>query len=97
VLLSNAKLIAERAGTYTSYVFKDLEKHNFIMCTRLPNWKSPTISIGDEGFLHYKIVNAGDEYYDPQLDKNTKYLYSNIYFIDFILDNKTVHKNELIL
>jgi hypothetical protein len=97
VALLKAKLIAERSGTYTSYVFKDLETSTFIMCTKLPNWKSPAIAIGDEGFLHYKTVVAGEEYYDPQLDENKKYLYSNIYFIDFILDNKTTHKNELIL
>ena len=92
-----SKLLAVREGTYTSYVFKNLEEGTFIMCTKLPNWKSPAITIGDEGFLHYKVVLAGDEYYDPQKDKNEKYLYSNIYFIDFVLDNNTTIKNELIL
>ena len=93
----HVKLIASREGLYTVYVFKNLDSKEYIMCTKLPNWNSPTIFIGDEGFLTYQVVKAGESYYDPNLESDQKYRYSNVYFTDFIIDNKSVHKNEIIL
>lgn len=95
--IKEVKLLAVREGTYSVYVFEVLENGEFIMCTRLPNWKTPEISIGDEGFLQYQIVSAGESYYDPVQDKPVKYLYSNVYFINFIQKNNIIKNNELIL
>lgn len=97
MLVDNVKLISVREGIYTVYVFKKIHSDEFIMCTKLPNWNSPSISIGDEGFLKYQTVQAGEVYFNPTLGIEQKYLYSNVYFTDFIIDNKIIHKNEIIL
>jgi hypothetical protein len=91
-----AKLLAIREGTYTMYVFKNLENGEYLMCTRVPNWNSPEVSIGEEGFLKIEIVKAGEEYYNPATGVSTKYLYSNVYFKNFILKSDIIN-SEIIL
>lgn len=91
-----ATLLAIREGKYTMYVFKNAETGEFIMCTKLPNWNTPEIFVGDSGFLQAEIVKAGEEYFDVNtLNKNT-YLYSNIYFKNFIHKTDAVN-SEIIL
>jgi hypothetical protein len=85
IFIKKAKLEAKKSSTYTMYVFKIYDTEEYIMCTRLPNWQTPEILIGDEGFLQYQIVYAGEEFYDPILEKKLTYKYNNIYFINFIL------------
>ena len=91
-----ATLVAIRQSTYTMYVFK-LDNDEYIMCTRLPNWQTPDISEGDEGFLQYQIVKAGETYYDPDTGETIKYKYSNIYFKNFVLLSEDVNKNSIIV
>ena len=91
------ELKAVREGTYTMYVFKNLETSEYIMCTRLPNWQTPNIMIGDVGFLNYQIVQAGEEYFDPDTEKVVKYLYSNIYFINFVNKSEIIDNNSIII
>lgn len=79
-----AKLIAERQSAYTVYVFQNTETGDYIMCTRLPNWQTPEVFLNEEGFLQFQEVKAGEEYYDISQEKNIKYLYSNVYFKNFI-------------
>lgn len=95
--INKVELLAVRQGSYTNYVFKNLDESGYIMCTRLPNWKVPTINIGDIGFLKYHIVIAGDEYYDPVTANKVVYNYSNIYFINFIDEEEFITNTELIL
>jgi len=95
--IKEVKLLAIREGVYTCYVFQILNKDEYIMCTKLPNWQVPTINIGDIGYLDYQIVKAGDEYFDPKTEKHMTYLYSNIYFINFIHKNEILNNNEIIL
>ena len=63
-LVLPAKLVATREGKYTMYVFKNAETNEFIMCTKLPNWNTPEVFIGDVGFLQIEVDKAGEEYFD---------------------------------
>lgn len=95
--INKVKLLAIREGKYTIYVFQNLDIPGYIMCTRLPNWQVPLININDVGFLKYQTVIAGEEYFDVQSQKNIKYNYSNIYFINFIDEKELIKNTELIL
>lgn len=97
IKISEVKLIALKEDIYSIYVFQDLNTKEFIMCTRLPNWQIPEIFIGNEGFLKYQYVKAGEEYYDPQEQKYRKYLYTNVYLINFILKTDIIKGEEIIL
>lgn len=94
--IERVELIACREGTYTTYVFQNTETRQYIMCTRLPNWNAPDIMLGDTGYLSYNIVEAGEEYYDPDQDRVIKYHYTNIYFVSFIKESKTVNNSIII-
>ena len=84
------------SGGAIPYVFQTLDTKEYIMCTRLPNWKVPEIDIGDEGFLQYQVVSAGEEYFSVAEQKNVKYNYSNIYFNNFILKTENINNNKII-
>lgn len=95
--VKEVKLLAVRDGTYTCYVFQVIDALEYIMCTRLPNWQVPEIKIGDVGYLDYQIVKAGEKYFDPKTGEMMSYLYSNIYFINFIPKTEILKNNEIIL
>lgn len=95
--VSEVKLLASKEGTYTVYVFQEISSNKLIMCTKLPNWNIPSIPIGAKGFLEYKIVKAGELYYNPTEDRHNKYKYSNIYFHNFVLKTDIVENNNIIL
>lgn len=94
--IKEVKLLAVREGNYTTYVFQTLDTKEYIMCTKLPNWKVPEIQIGDEGFLQYQVVQAGEEYFSIAEQKNIRYNYSNIYFNNFILKTEIINNKEII-
>ena len=86
-----SQLIAKRKnfGGYIIYVFKNLNSNEYLMCTKLPNWNSAEIEIGDIGFLNYKEVIGGTtQYFDVYKNKSFYYKYDNIYFESFIKENK---------
>ena len=89
-------LLAIREGRYTMYVFKNTETNEYIMCTKLPNWQTPEIFVGDAGFLQLQIVKAGDEYFNVNTESNDKYRYCNIYFKNFVSKTGTIG-SEIIL
>ena len=93
--IKQVELIAERESHYSIYVFKNLEESEYIMCTRVPNWNTPTVNIGMKGFLEYIIVDAGDEYTTPEQEV-VKYKYPNCYFINFVNKADEISK-EIIL
>jgi hypothetical protein len=95
--IAHVKLLAIRDGTYTMYVFQNLDTMAYIMCTRLPNWQVPEIQIGDSGFLEYQFVEAGQEYFDATQEKMIRYLYTNVYFINFVQRTDILNNNEIIL
>lgn len=95
--IEEVELLAIREGEYTMYVFQNIETQKYIMCTRLPNWQVPEVNIGDIGFLEYQIVKAGESYYNPGTEISVLYKYSNVYFINFVLRNKILNNNEIIL
>lgn len=92
-----AKLIAVRQGNYTLYVFEDIANKSFIMCTRLPNWQTPEIEMGEEGFLKYQNVVAGEEYFEPATGIKKVYNYTNTYFINFIQKSDNITSSNIIL
>jgi hypothetical protein len=94
--IREVKLLAVREGLYTTYVFQTLDTKEYVMCTRLPNWKVPEIAIGDEGFLQYQVVQAGEEYFNVETQTMVKYNYSNIYFNNFILKTENINNNNII-
>ena len=70
---------------YTIYVFKNLDTNEYYMCTRLPNWETPPIQIGEKGFVHYKIVIAGkDTWYDKINNVHIPYNYDGYHFVNFV-------------
>ena len=83
-----AELVAKRDDLYTLFVFKNLDTSEFLMCTKLPNWQTPHINIGDIGYVSYKSVKAGDEYCFPTGEKDI-YKYDNTYFTNFVLKTET--------
>ena len=84
---------------YTTYVFKCLEKDvtyetRYIMCTRFPNWETPTVEIGDSGYLLFREVEAGiDSWYNGQ--NMIPYRYSGIHFINFVPKQEKIKKEYI--
>lgn len=83
------KLIAQNCDIsgYITYVFLNLDykkgNSKYYMCVRFPNWESPSLKLGDEGYIHLEERRAGiDEWWDGS--KFTKYNYDNIQFIKFV-------------
>ena len=95
-MIELVELVAERSGYYTMYVFKLLEKSEYIMCTKLPNWQTPDIKIGDVGFLQYTIAVAGSTYFNPNTNTFETYKYDNIYFTNFV-NKADINNNNIIL
>ena len=96
-MVAEVQLLAIRDGVYTMYVFKDLNTGEFIMCTKPPNWESPNITPGEEGFIKYETVEAGQSYYDPTTDTHIKYKYTNTYFTNFVKKSEITKENNIIL
>lgn len=95
-MIINAKLLAKKEGTYTVYVFRNLDTDSYIMCTRLPNWQTSDPNIGDEGFLKYSEVRAGEKYFNPATQAEESYNYSNVYFENFILRSEIINNNIIL-
>lgn len=95
-MVRRVELVAKKDGDYTTYVFKNLDIYEYIMCTRLPNWQTVEVEIGDKGFVEYEIVNAGDTYFSSSLGEFKRYVYSNVYFINFVHENKNT-KDKIII
>ncbi len=95
----NAQLVAKEHDIlgYITYVFKVLEDapfgHKYVMCVRPPNWQHRNIDIEEKGFLTYKEVQAGDNWYDFYEGKYIPYKYTNIYFIKFVKKVDSYDKN----
>lgn len=103
------RLLAKRQGTYTVYVFQNLDYENdgiskrYIMCTKCPNWNCDELDLYQEGFIKYHSVRA---YVDTWVKQNTGerfyYKYSANYFIDFVplthvIDGNRVIENDKLL
>ena len=95
-MVRRVELVAKKDGDYTIYVFKNLDVYEYIMCTRLPNWQTVEVEIGDKGFVEYEIVNAGDTYFSSSLGEFKRSVYSNVYFINFVHENKNT-KDKIII
>lgn len=98
-----AKLITlqNEIDGYITYVFENpeakLTSEKYIMCTRFPNWRTDNINIGDEGFLEYNEVSAGDDYwFDYYNNQYVPYKYTNNHFVNFIKDKEPI-KKQIIL
>lgn len=90
-----AKLIAmlDDCG-YINYVFKDIEKETLIMCTRYPNWNQKQIKLGDEGFLEYKEIIAGETtWYNSSNNDRIPYKYDGLQFVKFIHKPDNINEN----
>ena len=69
---------------YITYVFKDLDTQDYIMCTRFPNWGSIQLNSGDIGYLKYKENIGGvTQWYDNNYNINL-YNYDSIQFMTFV-------------
>lgn len=80
-----ARLKACRKSEYTAYVFEDLTNiGEFVLCTLLPNWEHGEVEVGQEGFLAFKKVVAGETWLCPKTLSRLTYKYSAIYFDDFV-------------
>ena len=94
------KLVALNEGTYTVYVFEDLNKdftdiHKYIMCTRVPNWNTSDVpEINDIGYLQYQFVNGGDKYFKAVTETMECYKSTAYYFINFIKEKEKINNKE---
>lgn len=91
------KLVAEckQPLGYILYVFHNLENksidNEYITLVRFPNWEQAPFQLNDEGFVHFKIVEAGkDEWYDNKNEMFRYYQYTNCIFLQFILSKPKV-------
>lgn len=84
---AHGTLVAKRDGLYTVYVFR-LDDGKLQMCTKLPNWGPYDITIGQKGFLTTQFFEAGEMFYDRNTDTERKVQYTNVYFKEFVPDNK---------
>lgn len=87
-------LVRKKEGMYTLYVFQK-DNSEYVMCTKLPNWGPYNINVGDSGFCTVDTVLAGEEYFHRETGEVIKYMYSNIYFKEFIQDKKQVEDIRL--
>lgn len=83
------KAIRNEVGGYIIYVFRNLEPNcwtnQYVMTVRFPHWESPLLQVGDVGFLSYKEVTAGEDFWWDKITNNKiAYNYDNIIFVDFI-------------
>lgn len=84
----HGKLVAKKEGLYTIYVFQ-IDNNEYIMCTKLPNWSISNLHLNDTGFITIEEVQQGEEYIDRITQSKKVYNFSNIYFKEFVKDNKT--------
>lgn len=101
MLTLKCKLVAVQDGTYTNYVFEDVDKElnselKYIACTKPPNWNYSTeLKIGDVGYLTCKFVEAGvTQWYNPEQKDFCVYNYTNCYFINFIKVQENISNKE---
>lgn len=79
----------EDSGNYVVYVFKDLNSKQLVSCVRLPNWDAPTIRLKDIGYLMFREVEAGkDFWFNKATNASIPYFYSGVYFINFVHERK---------
>lgn len=81
-----ARLVAQKEeGQYINYVFENTSTHEFVMCTRVPNWSGDLPHLMQEGYLEYKDVQAGTSTYFDNVDNTFRaYQYTATYFQSFV-------------
>lgn len=87
----HVKLLAEAKQPlgYILYVFQNLEykceTDKYITLVRFPNWEQTPFEIENEGFVQFKIAEAGkDQWYDSKNEMFRNYQYTNCIFLKFI-------------
>lgn len=97
----HGKLVAKfiDIGNYITYVFENLEFQHpddkYIMCVQFPNWDQFEINIGDSGYINVRYVKEGiSQWYDGS--KMNTYKYTNVIFLKFIKEPKTLDNNYII-
>lgn len=86
------KLVAKETDTsgYTTYVFEITDSDDskrvsskYVMCVRFPNWEHAKISLGEDGYLAYQEIRAGED----KWFNGTEYIpyrYNMVQFLKFI-------------
>ena len=91
-----AKIMAIQDGTYSNYVFQNLElpetnEYRYITITKCPNWNCPEqLKVGDVGFVTYEFANAGDTYLEASTNEHKQYKYNAYYFMNFIKQKEDI-------
>lgn len=63
------------------------------MCTKMPNWgEEYDLPVGVEGFVTLRSYLAGELYYNQKTAKQEVIKFTNVYFKEFIKDNKPIEK-----
>lgn len=63
------------------------------MCTKLPNWgEEYNLNIGDKGFVTMQSFIAGETFFNRVTNKTETIRFTNVYFKEFLKDNKQVEK-----
>ena len=100
----HCKLIAAQNDImgYRIFVFENLEMnppfgHKYVMVTVYPRWQGYIPELGDNGFLTYSCVIAGEEYYDRKTGNTEKYKYTQVFFEKFVKENSDTSNKDIYL
>lgn len=86
---------------YVTYVFKILDEEftkdtKYVMVVKCPNWESPTLTIGDRGYVYFESWEAGKDKWWDGINMNY-YKYNFTQFIKFVPEPKEEDKQKYIM
>ena len=95
------QLITHDNQLYSNYVFRNLDMAEnqleaYVTLTYLPNWESPIPLIGEESFITFNSVRAGEMYMKKD-GSYANYKGDGMYFVKAVAipslqDNKNIYK-----
>lgn len=94
------KIKAIQKSQYTLIVVEDLNRSyeddlKYVAVTLLPNWQQKPFELDDIGYLTFDSVDAGDKFFNRDLNEEDMYRYTANYFISFIPENKKIDMTQI--
>lgn len=94
------KICAIQEGLYTAIVVEDLNRDysddlKYVTVVKLPNWDTPNLQIGDEGYLQFECITGGVSKWFNKIEEDFEiYKYNNNYFINFFIQKDMNNMKE---
>ena len=94
------KIKAIQRSQYTLVIVEDLNRSfeddlKYVAATVLPNWQQKEFFVNDEGYLTFESVDAGDKFYNRELDEEGIYKYTANYFISFVPVQEKIELSQI--